>query len=270
MDEKLKATIEKIVLLARQNSEFNQELRKALGFSQRVSISSDEKRVEHIEKYLGLDYYVDSKESITDYSFIYVPDVRAQLTSDNREMMRFRYGTRNHKIDFYEFCRYAQLQAEMLLNFYYEQKDTSMEEIKNHIANYNSTFKTTDNYSSLSSIPFTAKLWAYKNEFELFKFIDIWLNIKETRNELSHRSPDNINLSIEKYRKKLISLHIPLKQNGAINIYKVNNDVELKRIYDNNKKDCQTYNYLIWVNSKPYDEIIGAINTLAESVRDNL
>lgn len=71
MDEKLKTTINKIVQLSKQNLEFDTELRKALGIgtSANGALSSD-KRIEHIERYLGLDYYVDNQKSIIDYSFI--------------------------------------------------------------------------------------------------------------------------------------------------------------------------------------------------------
>ena len=128
MDEKLKTTINKIVQLSKQNLEFDTELRRALGIGTSAnSVLSSDKRIEHIEKYLGLDYYVDNQKSIIDYSFIQEPEVRAQLISDNREMMRFRYGTRYHAISFDEFCRYAHLQAEMLLNYFYDKKEDTLD-----------------------------------------------------------------------------------------------------------------------------------------------
>ena len=104
MDEKLLATIKKIKLLAEQNSEFRQEMQKLFGKTVSASvIKSDDGRISHIEKYLGLDYYIDAMESIIDYAFISENEVRDKLISDNREMMRYRYGTRSHKVDFEEF-----------------------------------------------------------------------------------------------------------------------------------------------------------------------
>ncbi len=100
MDAKLTAVIDKVMQLARQNAEFDAELRKKLGSTASVQFVSDN-RIKNIERYLGLDYYLDDKEPIIDYSFVTLPDVRAQLISDNREMLRFRYGTRYHKIDFF-------------------------------------------------------------------------------------------------------------------------------------------------------------------------
>ena len=140
MDNNLKITIQKIRLLSEQNAEFKLEMQKLFGNTVSVSSSnSNEERITNIEKYLGLDYFVDNMPSLIDYSFIKEPDVRAQLISDNREMLRFRYGTRFHTVKFDEFCRYAQLQAEMLINCYYYKIDENIEKIIEHIKKFNST-----------------------------------------------------------------------------------------------------------------------------------
>ena len=108
MDEKLISTLDKILRLCNQNAEFDKELRKRLGLASSANaLSLDDERIRKIEKYLGLDYSVDSLKSTIDYSFIQMDDVRNQLISDYREMMRFRYGTRDHQIHFDEFCRAA-------------------------------------------------------------------------------------------------------------------------------------------------------------------
>lgn len=126
--------------------------------------SSDfDKRVEHIEKYLGLDYYVDGQPSLIDYSFIEATEIQAQLISDNREMMRYRYGTRFHIINFDEYCRYAHLQVEMLLNYYYDKTSSTLDEIKAHIVKYNPTADIA-NAKSLGAISYNSKLWAFCTE----------------------------------------------------------------------------------------------------------
>ncbi len=159
MDDKLKSTIDKIEQLAKQNSEFDKELRKRLNIASYTHvIYGDEDRIKRIEKYLGLDYYVDSKDSNVDYSFIQIIDVRNQLISDNREMMRFRYGTRYHEIDFDEFCRYAHFQVEMLLNYYYDMIcQYDLNSIKKHIEHYNPGYNI-ENAKSLGAISFLIKL----------------------------------------------------------------------------------------------------------------
>ena len=123
MDEKLQTVLNKVVLLCSQNPEFDSILRKRLGINatRTIPIAENNDKINRIEKYLGLDYSVDAQNSVIDYSYIKDEKVKNQLISDNREMMRFRYGTRYHEIDFDEFCRFAHLQAEMLLNYYYYQ-----------------------------------------------------------------------------------------------------------------------------------------------------
>ena len=59
MDEKLKSTIDKIVQLSKQNPEFDAELRKRLEITSSAKSVYDEERIVRIEKYLGLDFYVD-------------------------------------------------------------------------------------------------------------------------------------------------------------------------------------------------------------------
>ena len=82
---------------------------------------ADPEAIGRIEAYLSLDFRIDSKTP-PDYAFITDEAARERLLADYREMLRYEYGTRNHRIDFPEFCRYAVLQMEMLTNFYYDRK----------------------------------------------------------------------------------------------------------------------------------------------------
>lgn len=274
MDDKLKATIEKIVLLARQNPEFNQELRKALSVEALLShMSTSDKRIEHIEKYLGLDYYVDNQKSLIDYSFIQNLEVREQLISDNREMMRFRFGTRYHAICFDEFCRYAHLQAEMLLNYFYNKGgNNNIQDVINHIKKYNTSSNFSDSIKSLGNIPFSSKLWAFKAEFNLnYNVYAILDYLRRIRNESSHRSPETEEKSIVKYRNQLIILGLPLKSDGEVDYYKLEN--EKKNLYNNTIKNTdwyKDYKYLIWVHEESYDKVISAIEVLKNVVKSNI
>ena len=275
MDEKIKATIEKIKLLSKQNEEFNQEMQKLFGKTVSASeYNNNDERIAHIERYLGLDYYVDSVGSIIDYSFIKEVDVRTQLISDNREMLRFRYGTRFHEIIFEEFCRYAQLQAEMLINYFYYHKDSTIQKAVEHIKKYNITAKIGDNTSTLASIAFSVKLWAFCKEFQLNKVQDTFDYVREVRNNQSHRNPGHKDFSIEEYQGKLRELKIKLQSDGLIDWYYMkNNDLARYNIYmDKIKKtdDYKLYNYLIWYNKKPFDEIIAKLQELANCVSKNI
>ena len=274
MDEKLKTTIKKIVQLSKQNSEFNAELRKALGMETLVNnVTSSDKRIEHIEKYLGLDYYVDNQKSIIDYSFVQEPEVRAQLISDNREMMRFRYGTRYHAINFDEFCRYAHLQAEMLLNYFYDLKNDNINSVIAHIKKYNPTANL-DNVKSLGSIPYNSKLWAFKTEINLdYKIYTILDYLRKVRNDSSHRSPEIEERSIHDYRKQLVNMGMPLKQDGEVDYFKLEDGSPRKILYSNmvNNKDWyKDYLYLIWLHNESYESIVNAIEELKQTVIDNI
>ena len=274
MDEKLKTTIEKIVQLSKQNPEFDIELRKALNVGRASNdVPSANKRIEHIEKYLGLDYSGDNQPSLIDYSFIQESEVRAQLVSDNREMMRFRYGTRYHAICFDEFCRYAHLQAEMLLNYFYDLKNNNFNAVLVHIKTYNPTANL-DNAKSLGSISYNSKLWAFKTEFNLdYKIYTVLDNLRRVRNDSSHRSPEKEEKSIHDYRKQLVNMGMPLKQDGEVDYYKLEDGSPRKLLYNNmvNNKDWyKDYLYLIWLHNESYESIVNAIEELKQTVKANI
>ena len=278
MDEKIKATIHKIKLLAQQNPEFAQEMQKMFGGTTSVVHNNYEARIAHIEKYLGLDYYVDSMRSSVDYSFIQETDVKAQLISDNREMLRFRYGTRYHEIIFEEFCRYAQLQAEMLLNYFYYHKEPTIKEMIAHIKKYNPNAEINDKISTLVSISFNTKLWAVCSEFQLKNVRTTFDYIREVRNNQSHRNPNLEDFSIEEYQTELRESNIiQLKKDGSVDWTYIKNlkqeNLASYNIYETKIKKSQKfkfYNYLMWLNKKPFDEIIERLQELVNCVKNNI
>lgn len=272
MDEKLKSTLQKVLLLTKQNPEFGEELKKALQLnSSPFNVSSDHERIIHIEKYLGLDYYVDDKPSVIDYTFITETDVRAQLISDNREMLRNRYGTRFHQTNFSEFCVYAQLQSEMLLNYYYSRVEKNLVDIINHIKLYNENAFISGETNNIAAISYNVKLFAFKNEHKIK--IDTLNYVRQERNEMSHRSPQEDQTEIYQYRKELIKYGIPLRKDGTVDWKKTNNDKQkydiFKKFIDNTPRYKQ-YCFLIWRNSKPFDDVIDSISMLSNKIKDLL
>ena len=226
MEEKLKSLLERVVKLSTQNKEFGEALRRELGVAT-IVVPDD---ILNIEKYLGLDFYIDSKNSTVNYSFIDEEDVRDQLVSDNREMMRYRYGTRSHKIDFPEFCRYAHMQAEMLINYFYDVVDGhDFNAIVEHIREYNSIFINTS-AKKVEDIPFKFKWFAFSHEFKMstrypiistetnpkMSVYDIIDNTREVRNEINHRGLNGKNytspfLKLEPFYGVIESLKIVAK-----------------------------------------------------------
>ena len=273
MDEKLKATIQKIQLLAAQNPEFESEMKKIFGSKEVCAVdnSQNETRIKRIEKYLGLDYYVDDMRSIIDYSFIKEDNVRAQLISDCREMMRFRFGTRFHEILFEEFCRYAQLQAEMLLNYFYDKKNNNdLETVKIHILRYNSNANLTE-YKKLAAISLNIKLWSFTTEFKL-SIYNTFNKVREVRNGQSHRS-FNKEFDFRAYQQELIRMGIPFYNSGYVNTKDLANNMVLNNVFNTTIKESEKYKkyiFSVWMNDKPFDSIIDSLNKLKNTIAQQI
>ena len=272
MDAKLNNALNKIIQLCNQNAEFDKELRRRLHITSPANaLSLDNARIEKIEKYLGLDYGVDSIKSTIDYSFVKMDDVRDQLISDYREMMRFRYGTRYHKIDFDEFCRYAHLQAEMLLNYYYDvMNHSNLEAIKRHIKEHNKDAYL-DKAKNLGSIPYATKLWAFKEEFKIDYLLNITLqDIKDVRNKLSHRTTKiKEELDIKRYQDELKMKGIALQNAGWVDNKALKENPAAKKTFENEIKYTQEYkqyNIMLWYSSEPFEKIINSIDDLSKII----
>lgn len=271
MDEKLQTTLNKIVRLCSQNPEFDSALRKRLGINttRMIPIAGNNDKIDQIEKYLGLDYSVDAQNSVIDYSYIKDEKVKNQLISDNREMMRFRYGTRYHEIDFDEFCRFAHLQAEMLLNYYYDTTcNSDLDLIKKRIKKYNATANGVDEARNILAISFPVKIWAFNNEYQKSGNVDLFNHLRKVRNGVSHRSTEQEQLfCISDYKKYLINLGFKLKEDGLpqLNWNDEGSDIELKEQYNILKKtpEFKQYEFNVWYNVKPYDQIIEGLKSLS-------
>lgn len=105
-----------------ENRWFVDELRKSLPKEAVSEPTVHNSSITKIEKYLALDYNLDESKTTLDYSSIKDDYLRECFEADCREMLRYRFGLRSHRIDFGEFCRFAQIQAERLLNVYYQTK----------------------------------------------------------------------------------------------------------------------------------------------------
>lgn len=138
-------------------------------------------KINMIEKYLSIDGF-----QVIDYSFIENERVRNQLICDNIEMSRHRLGKRTGKVDFEEFCRFATLQIEEMLNYFFYQKfEGNQDDI---IKYFSQKINKVLNVDRLTDISLVSKLTAFANEVNLDNRIRI--NIRkmiDVRNNLSHR-----------------------------------------------------------------------------------
>lgn len=143
-------------------------------------------KINMIEKYLSIDGF-----QVIDYSFIENERVRNQLICDNIEMSRHRLGKRSGKVDFEEFCRFATLQIEELLNYFYAIKfNKDLNEIINFVkANIPENFEVKAN--SIGAISLWCKFEAFvtSNELKSFGKLHHVINMLiKFRNEGSHRN----------------------------------------------------------------------------------
>ena len=255
------------------NENFVSGLRKLLNVP--VSNSSGHelpknKQLNDIEKYLGLDYQLDSTNPDIDYSFITDNSTRNQLISDYREMLRYRYGVRSHKIDFSEFCRYAMLQVEQMLNYYYKTCFNSNEEIMNYINERVKNVKI-EKVESLMSLSLAYKMSAFLSDREDSKIKGILDYTREVRNEQSHRFQNESDNYINKYRAKLVNIGLPLTKEGDVYWNGIKENYELREKYNSlNKKELWIYRYHLWHRKEPFAEVLNTLSETAKRIKESL
>lgn len=248
------------------NEDFVNGLRKLLDVP--IHNSGDDKKIADIEKYLGLDYQLDSATPFVDYSFVNVVFVKEQLISDYREMMRYRYGVRSHKIDFSEYCRYAMLQVELLLNFFYSNNFENNNQIKDYI-NSRATWAKLEKVESVKSLSLAVKMSAFYGEKGDRKIRDTLEFSREVRNEQSHRdSNDGVDFTRE-FRKKLIDMGLPLTKEGEVYWNGIkDNELLLSKYKTLQVSELWTYRYKLWRLREPFDDIHNTLKETAGRVRE--
>jgi hypothetical protein len=174
-------------------------------------------KINMIEKYLSIDGF-----QVIDYSFIENERVRNQLICDNIEMSRHRLGKRTGKVDFEEFCRFATLQIEEMLNyFFYKKLNGRQDEI---IKYFEKKLNKTLNVERLSGISLASKLKVFSNEVNLDNKVRTNIQkIIDVRNSLSHRmtigkydSQELMKMAIEKNLLGYVDYKLLSKEDVAI------------------------------------------------------
>lgn len=236
----------------------------------READQADPESLRKIEAYLSLDYGFDSS-FFPDYMHITEEAVRTKLQADYREMLRYQYGTRNHKIDFPEFCRYATLQIELLVNYYFERKYASnLASIIQAIKDGNTTekngevicyFNPSQKIKDVADIALKYKIQALQSQFT-WHYPDIsgLLNIVDVRNRQSHRS-----LRLE---KDMIQEYEDRFKAAKVWFFQDNKPIYKKAIEQGvvTQKEMNEYSFQVWLDSQPFDEVIRTIKNLATTV----
>ena len=195
MDDKIKATLEKIKLLANQNPEFAKEMQTLFGKSEAAldmpiltSVSSD---VSAIRSALE----IRATESLK-YSFVKVPRLRDQLIIDNLRMENAALNLQEKESDrFYIFCVNAFYQLENIINYYYHVMFPNVNDLLGEIERATSNeperyrFKRNGKEINVSDVAAYSKIIAicdtlFPDNLQLKVTLN---NLRKIRNEGEHR-----------------------------------------------------------------------------------
>jgi hypothetical protein len=299
MDDRLVQVLHKVELLCEKYPEFATALKKKLHVETTVAAPSStmvvDERVDKIVQYLGLDFKLDTatpsdtKYAEISYSFIKDAAVRDMLVSDFREMMRFRYGTRSHKADFMEFCKYAHFQLEGLVNYFMaawsldDDDKPNMEIAKQNIEEnwpkkldrptFRKDVKTVDDIDYFQKVTAIQAFCGINStvvsrinhespfvdgKVQIVNYLsDVITFIRKTRNELSHRGKiktKNIDALIEQFESQK----------------KPQQDSIGNRTYQFDTPHDRDIKYYMWYKYTPWDDVIHAIHIIETTIASNL
>ena len=208
-----------------------------------------ETKINLIHEYLSIDI-----QNLTDYSSFDEP-AREQLFRDNLEMMRFQKGTPNHRINFGEFCRYAHLQAEEMINYFLNKiSDSKLSKVESFIAQYYAGYNPKKKPAAIHHIYYTHKLTAFKNARNLssITFSTLWF-INDFRNELSHRNSSSIkneDIELAKFEKEGF----------------VQSTIDINKLDDKQKEIFNKGKYIIAKRKEDFSFIKNTIEDLKDSI----
>lgn len=237
-----------------ENSWFVEELHSLL-----PARNDNTKSLAKIENYLGLDYNIDNIMPLIDFSFVKNDYLRECFNADYREMLRNRFGSRGHKIDFSEYCRFTLIIAERALNLFYS-KESDIEAVKYRLKTFNSKAKI-ENATNLKEIPFSVMLWSFCNEYKLKNIKQTLDSVRDVRNMRSHGhiSTEDDETWFQNIYQQFKKCGFPLRYDGTVDWYTLKN--ENPDLWDYYQKEIQNtsthkkYIQLAWRRKQPFDEI---------------
>lgn len=263
-------TIDKIAQLSKQpgNKWLLDELRSKWGDTNSTTYNNDS--ISNIERYLAIDYNIDEMATQIDYSFVKDEVLRLKLETDWREMLRYRCGVRKHEPDFFEFCRYANLQAEGIINYYCHIKYGT-----------ESNLKRACNIDEEKNVTYGKKLSLLTNfvPYNVRNFL--YEKLYQARNIQSHRGVE-IGKEHSWIQEQIRKSGLPVRRVGEnlfIDRYKCTKSEKLmyeesyNSFLENLKNagiDYLAYEVKIWAISSPYDEVENSLCQLVERIRENI
>lgn len=213
MDEKLKETINKVILLTQQNEEFNKELRKRLEINSPAKLVSQQSNIKDDVLAIREALEIRANKSIT-YDFIDNQRLRDQLVIDNLRMENAALNlTEKEANRFYAFCVNAFYQIENVVNYYFHVLYPDINDLLKCIEDYTSQeeqhfqFHRKNTERHVGDIAIASKLNAICNI--LFPGDEIKIScsqLRSVRNEGEHRcmtiiQKQEVNNSLYKFFK---------------------------------------------------------------------
>lgn len=191
---------------------------------------------------------------LIDFSDILDTDIKFTLERDCIEMGKCRFSHFGKNQSFYEFCKFAFFQIEQLVNYYIVKKNNnSFSEAVEYIKKYNDQAKT-EYKKTVSSIAFSNKLYAIKNQTGMNKELKGILDkVSYARNNSLHRSSE-----LDSSSRTLYS-----DFNKAIKRKKEERDQKEKEII----KDYYFYRF---IEERNYNDVTTSIVELKRIVVENL
>lgn len=194
MDDKLRTTLDKIKILAKQNREFDEELRKMFGGQQTssvVGVSVSDETFNDV-KAIRNALEIRANPSVT-YMFVVERRLRDQLLIDNLRMENSALDLAKKENErFYSFCVNAFYQLENILNYYYHKTFPVVGDLLTEIECYTKyesfKFTRTGKETNVSDIVVVHKINAFCNKMFPHDTINVTLNLlRKVRNEGEHR-----------------------------------------------------------------------------------
>ena len=193
MDEKIRATINKIRLLASQNDEFKKAMRELFGKNISASVASNTPELSDDIKAIRDALEIRANVSIR-YEFINYQRLRDQLIIDNLRMENAALNlTEPENERFYIFCVNAFYQIENIVNYFFHKKYPDINNLLSVIESQTSSemypFNRKGTENNVGDVPVVNKLNAISHMlFPSEIGIKIILStLRKVRNEGEHR-----------------------------------------------------------------------------------